>query len=95
MTSVVSFVTCNPGRPARNSSVKPKVTAKGTICHSLMDLGSMSSQCSRRPTEMNAGILGTAKFARPVLAAHQLADTAMAKASTAVYSAFSLDGYTL
>ena len=89
MTLVASMVT-----PVVQLAMIPsgRVTASGAIAHSLMAWGSMSSQCSRRPTERKVGILGTCSWARPLRTAHQLADTAMAKANTAVYSASSLEG---
>ena len=92
MTSLTSFLTGNPGRSARRDSVKPSVTANGAIAHSRIARGSMSSQCSRRPTDRKVGMRGTCSMANPVRTDHQLADTAMAKARTAVYSASSLDG---
>ena len=92
MTSCTSFLTGNPGRSARRDSVNPSVTAKGAIAHSRIARGSMSNQCSRRPTAKNVGMRGTCNLASPRRAAHQLAETAMEKAKIAVYSASSLEG---
>ena len=95
MTSVTRQRTGNPGLLPCKAAVSPKVAAIGAIAHSRNALGSKSSQCSRRPTAWKAGMRGTASRANPFRAAHQLAATAMAKAKVAVYSASSLDGYTL
>ena len=80
MTSVTGFLTGNPGRATRNSAVSPKVTARGAIAHSSRARNSKSSQCSHRPTAVNAGIPRTASLAKPQRVAHQLAETAMENA---------------
>ena len=73
---------------------RPNETANGAMAHSLIARGSMVSQCSLRPWQLMAGIRGTWSVARPMRTAHQLAATAIANASGAVYSASSWDGYT-
>ena len=68
MTSLTSLLAGNPGRSARKASVRPSVTsvtAKGAIAHSRIARGSMSRQCSRRPTARNVGIRGTVSLAKP------------------------------
>jgi hypothetical protein len=80
MTSVTGFLTGNPGRATCNSAVSPKVTARGAIAHSSRARNSKSSQCSHRPTAVNAGIPRTASLAKPQRVAHQLAETAMENA---------------
>ena len=97
MTSATCLRTGNPVIDSCNAAVSPKVRAMGAmgaIAHSCSARGPESSQCSRRPTAVKAGIRGIVRFANPRRAAHQITDTAMAKAKAAVYPASSHEGYT-
>ena len=71
---------------------RPRVIANGAIAQDRIERGSRLNQCSRLPWQHVAGIRGTWSVARPVLPAHQLAATAMAKANGAVYSASPCEG---
>ena len=84
------------GRQSRNSRThrglqkhQPKRKCHRVIAQLRRARGSKWSQCSRRPTQLNAGIRGTRSLAAPTRHAHQLTPTAIAKASGAVYSASS------
>ena len=57
-------------------------------------LGGSASHSTREPVSLGRGGRGTLSLARPTRQAHALAATAMLKASSAVYSCSSEDGYT-
>ena len=75
-------------------SGRPRAIAVGAIAHSRRARGSICNQCSRLPAVSTKGKRGTWSFASPIRAAHQEAETAIPKASEAVYSASSLEGNT-